>query len=195
VAVTKTASDIIFLSDTRLNSRKQIAGVNDVEKKCRFLGFSIFHNSSLNSRGTAVLLSNKIDYELISIYKDDIGNILLLKIKMNNVYVTIGSIYGPNEDNPEFFETLKQQLKNLNSDYVILGGDWNTTLDCSNSRLNIDTLNMASIPSVRRSNMLNGLCNDCNLVDPFRYFYPETKEFTYVPFVEGAINRSRLDFF
>jgi hypothetical protein len=32
-------------------------------------------------------------------------------------------------------------------------------------------------------------------VDPFRYLFPESREFTYVPFAENATNRSRLDFF
>ncbi len=40
VTVTRNGSDIIFLSDSRLNSDIQIAGVNDVEKKCKFLVFA-----------------------------------------------------------------------------------------------------------------------------------------------------------
>jgi hypothetical protein len=31
--------------------------------------------------------------------------------------------------------------------------------------------------------------------DPYRYFYPDQKEFTYIPFAVEATNRSRLDFF
>ncbi len=31
--------------------------------------------------------------------------------------------------------------------------------------------------------------------DPYRYLYPDVKEFTYIPFAVDAINRSRLDFF
>jgi hypothetical protein len=35
----------------------------------------------------------------------------------------------------------------------------------------------------------------CNLIDPFRYFFPDTQEYTYVPYAVDAINMSRLDFF
>jgi hypothetical protein len=33
IAATRSGADIVFLSDTRLNSNKQVAGVNDIEKK------------------------------------------------------------------------------------------------------------------------------------------------------------------
>jgi hypothetical protein len=83
----------------------------------------------------------------------------------------------------------------LGSDFVIIGGDWNCTLDSRNSRLNIDTYNMAGIPSLRRSQWLNSLCGNVKLIDPYRHLYPEKMEFTYVPFDENATNRSRLDCF
>jgi hypothetical protein len=80
--------------------------------------------------------------------------------------VGIGSIYGPNEDNPEFFEQIKTNLRILISDYEVIGRDWNTTLDTRNSRVNIDTLHMPSIPSARRSALLDELCTEHKLVDP-----------------------------
>jgi hypothetical protein len=39
IMVTRSGADVIFLSDTRLNSDKQIAGVNDIVKKIRFMGY------------------------------------------------------------------------------------------------------------------------------------------------------------
>ncbi len=77
----------------------------------------------------------------------------------------------------------------------MIGGDWNTTVDGRNGRNNFDILNTAAIPSVRRSGWLNSLMTNCNLVDPFRHLYPDTPEYTFVPFAVGANNRSRLDFF
>ncbi len=103
--------------------------------------------------------------------------------------------YGPNHDNQLFFESLTEKIRMFNSDFVIVGGDWNTTFDSRPSNYNLDILNTASIPSARRSTWLNQLCTDCNLTDPFRYFYPDSKEYTYVPFAAAANNRSRLDFF
>jgi exonuclease III len=195
IAITKSGSDIIFLSDTRLNSNKQIAGVNDIEKRCKFLGYSLTHNSKTNSRGTAILISSKLKYSVEDTYSDILGNILLMLVKIGNVKILLGSVYGPNEDNVEFFQLLTTQIVTMHSDYVIIGGDWNTTLDGRVGANNIDILNMANLPSSNRSRMLNDLCNACNLTDPYRYFYSDAREFTYVPFAEGAMNLSRIDFF
>ncbi len=77
----------------------------------------------------------------------------------------------------------------------MIGGDWNATIDGRNNRNNLDILNTASIPSVRRSGWLNELMITCNLIDPYRHFFPDTPEFTYVPCAANATNRSRLDYF
>ncbi len=79
--------------------------------------------------------------------------------------------------------------------FIVIGGDWNTTLDNKTARQNIDTLNTAGIPSINRSNWLNSLCLSQKLVDPFRTLHPHKKEFTYVPFAQDSTIRSRLDFF
>jgi exonuclease III len=195
IAATKSGADIVFLSDTRLNSNKQVAGVNDIEKKCKFLGYSLNHNSRFNSRGTAILISSKLKYTVEKTYSDDIGNILLMLIKIGNVKLLLGSVYGPNEDNAEFFRLLSENIREMRSDYVVFGGDWNTTIDSRAVAQNIDVLNMANIPSVQRSRMITDLCNEHGLTDPYRYLYPDAREFTYVPYAEISTNRSRIDFF
>jgi hypothetical protein len=96
-ATVKNGSDIILLSDTRLNSDRQIAGVNDIEKRLKFLGYSMIHNSHNNSRGTAILIPNRLDHTVDNTYKDEECNILLVKIKIKGVSVTFGCIYCSNK--------------------------------------------------------------------------------------------------
>ncbi len=194
-AFTRSSSDKIFLCDTRLHSSKQSAALHDVEKKLYFLGYKFLHNSQTSSRGTAILISRRLSCTILDTFNDIDGNILLLKIRIRDITITLGSIYGPNNDDMDFFDTLDEQIRLFNSDYTILGGDWNATMDPRNSDSNIDTLNTAGIPSQRRSNRLIKLCQDNNLGDPFRHFYPDKREFTYIPFPAASVNRSRLDFF
>jgi exonuclease III len=120
---------------------------------------------------------------------------LLLKLSIGNATLTVGSIYGPNNDDENFFDQINAVISRFNSDFVIIGGDWNATYDTRNNRHNIDTFNTVGIPSVRRSLWLNQLCARHSLKDPYRYLYPEVKEFTYIPYAVEATNRSRLDFF
>jgi hypothetical protein len=123
------------------------------------------------------------------------GNILLLDITIQGVRMTIGSIYGPNTDNEDFFNTILDTCNRLNNRLIVIGGDWNTTVDGSPVRLNIDTLNMVDIPSKRRSKWLKETCDNLNLSDPYRHFYPDRKKYTYIPNAIANNNRSRLDFF
>jgi exonuclease III len=195
ITITRNGADIIFLCDTRLNSDKQIAGVNDITKKLRFMGYTIFHNSRKSMRGTAILISNKLSFVTLDTFCDENCNMLMQKISIGNATLTVGSIYGPNDDDEDFFNQINDAILRFDSDFVIIGGDWNATYDTRNSRQNIDTLNTVSIPSVRRSLWLNQLCTRRSLKDPYRYLYPDAKEFTYIPYAVEATNRSRLDFF
>jgi exonuclease III len=194
-AVVRGCSDIIFLSDTRLNSDKQSSSLHDIKKKFKFLGFNFYHNSKTSSRGTAILVSTRVNCVPVGFHRDNNGNMLLVKMDFGGVTVTLGSVYGPNSDEQNFFIDLENNIRLLNSNYVVVGGDWNTTLDPRNSRLNIDTLNTAGIPSARRPLWLNTMRHNLGLADPFIHFYPEKPEFTYVPFALNATNRSRLDYF
>jgi exonuclease III len=196
--VTREHDDIILLSDIRLNSNKQIAATLDITKRFLYRGYNFIHNSRENSRGVGTYTCFKKIRLYCTVhdeYRDMEGNILLLDITIQGVRMTVGSIYGPNNDNEDFFNTISDTCNRLNNRLKVIGGDWNTTVDGSPVRLNIDTLNMVDIPSNRRSRWLKGTCDNLNLSDPYRHFYPDRKEYTYIPNALANNNRSRLDFF
>ena len=65
----------------------------------------------------------------MDIDKDAIGNILLVKIRFNMFEFVIGAIYGPNYDNPMFYDELYDKTFGLGCDNVLLLGDFNLTLN------------------------------------------------------------------
>jgi len=106
----------------------------------------------------------------------------LMDITINNFKLTVGSVYGPNiNENITVFDDLLNGLSEMDLTNTVLGGDWNCTWDSRNVELNIDCLNMVSIPSKRRSEKLINICNQKKLTDPFRCLFPNKREFTYVP--------------
>jgi hypothetical protein len=105
------------------------------------MGYKLHHNSTRNSRGTAILISNKLDYNVRNSFFDAACNMLIMNISIGEVTITIGSIYGPNDDNEDFFNVLGGKIREYNSNYVVIGGDWNCTYDTNNSRSNVDILN------------------------------------------------------
>ena len=75
------------------------------------------------------------------------GNFILLKCKINNKLMCIGSICGLNiDENILVYEQLQKGVLEMGCETIILGGDWNCTWDT-----NIDVLDMAAIPSKLRS--------------------------------------------
>jgi len=52
-------SDIIFLSDIRLNSTVQHAAINDLKKRFGLKGYNFYFNSPISSRGVGILIAKK----------------------------------------------------------------------------------------------------------------------------------------
>ncbi len=194
--ITEKKSDIILLSDIRLNSGTNHAAVHNVTKICLLHGYKFIHNSTYSSRGVGILIKRSLNYSLIDQKKDDEGNFLLLKIRLRNLPdLVIGSIYGPNRDDMAFFDNLQQNINSLACVNVVLGGDWNATWDNNIAENNIDVINMASIPSKRRSDKIREMARNLSLTESYRIFYPTRIEYTYIPGCLLQNNRSRLDFF
>jgi hypothetical protein len=54
---------------------------------------------------------------------------------------------------------------------------------------------MAGLPNPRNSELLNVLCREFEMLDPYRALYPTKRDYTYLPFGSVRLNRSRIDFF
>jgi exonuclease III len=189
-AISEYKTDIILLSDTRLNKRD-----HTVTDKLR-LTYKMYHNSTKNSRGVAILFSNNLDYEIIDTVSDAEENLLLVRTRISGRELCIGAVYGPNDNVcGNFFGTIRDTVCRWNGIPCILGGDWNATICYEDVTVNPDVMFMRSIPSRFRSEQLADLCEDLDLSDPFRTLHPEDREFTYYPSGTQRKKGSRIDFF
>jgi exonuclease III len=196
LALTRTGNDIILLSDIRLNNLVQVGAVNDLVKKLEFNGYGIIQNSPFSSRGVAILVKNSLNIEILETKSDRIGNILGIKTRsLGAGNLGLLSIYGPNTNNREFYADLNRIMTELECDNYILGGDWNSTWDSSPPEENIDVFFMQNIPSKERSECVLQLARNFRLTDPYRFLYPNSRDYTYVPNAVNNKNRSRIDFF
>jgi hypothetical protein len=66
----------------------------------------LFQQTSLYFQQTS-LYSNKLVYTILDEFKDDLCNIFLMKVQFGTTTITLGSIYGPNTDNVNFYNHLK----------------------------------------------------------------------------------------
>jgi exonuclease III len=198
LAIVKGGCDIIFLSDLRLNSLNQSTACKELVKTFYLHGYKFIHNSKISSRGVGILINRKIlDVVTIHSVNRDINcNYLLVDIEFPSGKYTIGSVYGANtNDGISMYMDLERDVKSFKNGNIILGGDWNATWSLEEVERNIDVLNMVNVPSIRRSRAIRSMCDNLDITDPYRIFYPDTREYTFTPSGINQLNRSRLDFF
>ena len=92
-------------------------------------GKIIFNHGTSNSKGVAILFRNGLDVTEIDSSKDSEGRILIVLCKIQGTTVRIINTYSPNEDNPNFFVNLFQELESCSADYKMIVGDLNVWLD------------------------------------------------------------------
>lgn len=96
------------------------------------------------------------------------------------------NIYAPNKEEPEFFHEVNRILANLEG-YVILGGDFNQTMDDLDKCQN----NIRSSPRDRAA--IHALKDDNGLTDIWRLVKPRERKSTF--FSNCHKTFSRIDFY
>jgi exonuclease III len=187
-------TDIVFLSDIRLNNSANIADLITAFRDGSNKKYSFIFNSTKNARGVGILISNHLDPVINHIYKDKEENLLAVNLKLRDVTLNLCSVYGPNRDSVNFQVELNKFLNLFPDCPSVLGGDWNATLSTDPTPGNIDIFRMAAPPSIFRSENIAAMCDDHGLSDPFRVLHPDTRDFSFIPRTR-RVNRSRLDFF
>ena len=192
-------TDIILLSDIRMCNKGGVSDVkfiNDILAVNPYCSYRMYHQSRSNRRGVGIRVKKTLTFSCTGEERDKAtDNFLLLRAEINNCTVIIGSIYGPNETNANFYVNLKNSIQRLGNYPCILGGDWNATQSCLPIASNIDVINMQALPNITNSKKLKEICAEIGLTDPFRALYPNKIEFTFAPWGNTRTNRSRLDFF
>ena len=90
---------------------------------------SYFSSYNSNSRGVAVLFNNNFEFKVKDIDKGDRGSYIILTVRIKEIDILLVNLYGPNRDEPEFYNTLKEKIMELDNPNVILAGDRNMVLD------------------------------------------------------------------
>ena len=71
--------------------------------------YTLHHNSTSNSRGVGILISSKLDCEILNTFRDATENILGLNVSFSGHQFLLASIYGPNLAGNTFFQDLNNR--------------------------------------------------------------------------------------
>ncbi|GFO02758.1 reverse transcriptase-like protein [Plakobranchus ocellatus] len=99
------------------------------------------------------------------------GNFLLMDLSVNSIKFTLGCVYGPNRDEPSFYQILEERIKLMQNQNLIIVGDWNLLLDPD-----MDGENYLHINNPRARAAMHKLIGNLNLIDVWRDENPEWKK-------------------
>jgi exonuclease III len=177
-ALCNLKEEIIFLSDIRMgqisNSQSNFK-ISTYFNRSGLKNHLFLHNSTSNKRGVAMLINKSLDPQILDEYRDQTENILLIHVKLKNNSFILGSIYGPNSTDRNFYREINNFLHSKPGTPIILGGDWNVTWSNTEPADNIDISGMARAPNMANGRLLKELANKYSLTDPFRIIHPEKK--------------------
>lgn len=136
-----------------------------------------------------VLINNNFDQKVENFKTDVNGNFILLDMKIQGTKVTLINLYGPNEDNPQFYRTLKEKYSEYENDFLIICGDWNLVLNPE-----IDTFNYRHTNNPKARQIVSNLMDEDDLIDIWRIMNEDKKCFTWSR-KRPERKQARLDFF
>ena len=150
---------------------------------------TVYHSlsNSTHSRGVSILLNPKLSVQIIDIKRDNDGRKIMLNIELGDEKYTVISVYAPNNESNKikfFKRTTKWINQNCtNNGHRILCGDFNST---------IKPIDRKSGLFDRTSKHFQNLINTCDVVDSYRYKYPNRKKYSYTS--KDMSKASRIDY-
>ena len=119
----KSNCSIFCLQDTHFDKSLEKLVANE-------WGFRVYFSShDSRSRGVAILFNNNFEFKIHKTITDCSGNFIIIEIEVLTKRFLLVNIYGPNKDNPNFYEKISNYVKELNNVNIIMVGDWNLLIN------------------------------------------------------------------
>ena len=142
----------------------------------------IFHaNADQKKAGVAILISDKIDFEIKAIKRDKEGHCIMTKGSFQEENTTIINIYSPNIGALQNVRQMLTSMKGeINNNRVIVG-------DCNITFTPMDRSTKQKISKVTQT--LNDTMDQLDLIDIYKTFHPKTMNFTFFSSARGTFSR------
>ena len=131
--------------------------------------------------GVAILISDKIDFEIKAMIRDKEGHYIMIKGSIQEEDITIINIYAPNKGTPQNVRQMLTNMKEEINSNTIIVGDFNTQLTPMDrsTKLKIS----------KETQTLNDTMDQLDLTDFYRTFHPKTINFTFSSSAHGTFSR------
>lgn len=175
--------DILFLQETHCTPEAEQIWSNEWGRKIWFA-----HGSS-SARGVAVLLKRNYPVEVDSCVALFDGRVIMLTLIVDSVKYLLVNVYGPNEDDADFYIQLFDHIEKEDNPNFIVVGDLNVTLDYFK-----DTRGLKNDYHLRKRNVIKNYMELQNMADVWRDRNPDKYQFSWRKNADKK-QTSRLDYF
>ena len=135
----------------------------------------IFHTNR-DQKKAAILISDKIDFEIKAMKGDKEGHYIMIKGSVQEEDITITNIYAPNIGAPHYVRQMLTSMKGeINSNTIIMG-DFNTPLTP------MDRSSKQKIS--KEAQALNDTMDQLDLINVYSTFHPKIMNFSNAPFTQ-----------
>ena len=169
--IEKQKADIAFLQETY--STPEVVS----EWKFQYRGQMFYSHGSNHSRGVLVLISETLQFDVISLKEDIHGRFIAIQALVQEAPFLLLNLYAPTKcsEQCDFFEIISV-LEDMNTDSsykIILGGDFNVHFNSALDNLGGRMVAKSSVQNIKELMLAH------DLVDIWRLQNPETKQVTW----------------
>ena len=142
----------------------------------------IFHaNGDQKKAGLAILISDKIDFEIKAMKRDKEAHDIMIKGSIQEEDITIINKYAPNIGALQYVRQMLKSTKGEVNSNTIIVGDFNSPL----TPMDRSTKQKIS----KETQTLNNTMDQLDLIDIYRTFHPKTMNFTFSSSAHGTFSR------
>lgn len=134
----------------------------------------VFSSFRSNARGVCILFKNNFEFELLKESHDKNGNYIAIEIFVEQRKITLVNLYGPNKDDPIFYNNIFEIIAEFGNNNFIICGDFNLCLDPD-----LDSFNYIRTNNPNARNKLLDFIQENNCIDAFRELNPNLKRYTW----------------
>lgn len=171
-------ADIISVQETHFQTSNY--------PKCSNKNFPYIYlaTSPTKKRGILVAIKNTVDWQVKDTVIDPEGRYVIITGTLNNMPITLASIYTPNTHQLRFLKRTLKVISRIKYGDLMICGDFNLTTNPE-----LDT----SSPPTKRKVSLHGLFHKENLYDVWRCLHASERDYTF--YSSRHRTYSRLDMF
>ena len=142
----------------------------------------IFHtNRDQKKAGVAILISDKIDFQIKDVKRDEEGHYIMIKGSIQEEDIKIINIYAPNIGALQYVRQMLTSMKEEINSNIITVRDFNTPLT---------TMDRSTKQKInKKTQTLNDAMDQLDIIDIYRTFHPKTINFTFFSSAHGTFSR------